>query len=123
MSLAIHSLIDFCDCQSERLADQTGLRRAMVDAVREAGGTYVTDIFHEFSPYGLSGVVVIAESHLAVHTWPEHGYAAVDIFSCTARLDQQCLIDRLAAWLGAASVHVDKRRRGIHYASPTDKAG
>ena len=47
--------------------------------------TIVRDVFHQFSPHGISGVVVIAESHLAIHTWPEHGYAAVDLFSLQAR--------------------------------------
>jgi S-adenosylmethionine decarboxylase len=56
----------------------------MLRAAREVGATVVTHSFHRFQPYGISGVVVIAESHLSIHTWPEHSYAAVDIFSCSA---------------------------------------
>ena len=54
----------------------------MLTAVQKAGGTYVTDVFHHFAPHGVSGVIVIAESHVTIHTWPEHGYAAADVFTC-----------------------------------------
>lgn len=56
----------------------------MLRAAQEVGATVLGDTFHRFQPHGVSGVVVIAESHLSVHTWPEHAYAAVDIFSCSA---------------------------------------
>ncbi len=110
--LAIHSLVDFHGCDPAQLTDADGLRAEMLAAVREAGGTVVTDVFHAFSPHGLSGVIVIAESHVALHTWPEHGYAAVDIFSCSPRLDQDRLTARLATWLKASTTAVDKRPRG-----------
>ena len=54
----------------------------MVEAAKRAEATIIDVVFHEFNPFGISGVVVIAESHLSIHTWPEHRYAAVDIFSC-----------------------------------------
>lgn len=112
MTLAWHTLIDFHGCDPARMADADGLRTTILDAIREAGGTYVTDVFHQFSPHGLSGVVVIAESHVAIHTWPEHRFAAVDIFSCTRTLDQDQIIARLAEWLGAEGQRVDPRERG-----------
>ena len=118
MPLAVHSLLDFHGCQPDRLHDAAGLREAMLAAIRDAGGTIVTDVFHAFSPHGLSGVVVIAESHVAIHTWPEHRYAAVDIFSCSPRLRQEMIRDSLQAWLGAGSVTVDKRPRGGKYPIP-----
>jgi len=118
MSLAVHSLLDFHDCQPDRLHDAAGLREAMLGAIRDAGGTIVTDVFHAFSPHGLSGVVVIAESHVAIHTWPEHRYAAVDIFSCSPRLRQDVIQAALQAWLGAGCVTVDKRPRGGMYPIP-----
>jgi len=54
----------------------------MVEAARAANTTVVTQAFHQFAPQGVSGVVVIEESHLSIHTWPEAGYAAVDFFTC-----------------------------------------
>ena len=112
MTLAVHSLLDFHDCHRARLHDAEGLRSAMLEAIAEAGGTYVTDVFHAFSPHGLSGVVVIAESHVAIHTWPEHGYAAVDVFSCSPSLRQDVIQVRIQDWLQATRVTVDKRARG-----------
>ena len=54
----------------------------MVLAAKEAKATIVDTSFHKFSPFGISGVVVIAESHLSIHTWPEYAFAAIDIFTC-----------------------------------------
>jgi S-adenosylmethionine decarboxylase len=54
----------------------------MVSAAEAASATIVDVSFHEFNPFGISGMVIIAESHLSIHTWPEYGYAAVDIFTC-----------------------------------------
>jgi S-adenosylmethionine decarboxylase len=113
MTLAWHTLIDFHDCDLVRMSDVTGLREAMLAAIRDAGGTYVTDVFHEFSPHGLSGIVVIAESHVALHTWPEHQFAALDIFSCTQRLDQELIMQRLGEWLGSVPQRVEKHERGV----------
>ena len=59
----------------------------MMNAAEETGATIIGEIFHQFAPQGVTGVVAIAESHLCIHTWPEHGYAAVDIFTCGASFD------------------------------------
>ena len=59
----------------------------MLHAAEETGATVIGEIFHQFSPQGVTGVVAIAESHLCVHTWPEYGYAAVDIFTCGESFD------------------------------------
>ena len=112
MTLAWHTLIDFHDCDLERMSDVKGVRETMLTAIREAGGTYVTDVFHEFSPHGLSGIVVIAESHVALHTWPEHGFAALDVFSCTQKLDQEHIAARLGEWLCSSPERVERHERG-----------
>ena len=75
-------LLELNECDSA-LLDELGLiEAAMVDAAREAGASVLGRSFHKFTPRGVTGIVAIAESHLAIHTWPEHGYAAVDIFTC-----------------------------------------
>jgi len=78
-ALGIHLLVEMRDCLTERLDD---LQWVMIEAALRTKATIVNTAFHKFNPVGISGVVVIAESHLAIHTWPEHRYAAVDIFSC-----------------------------------------
>ncbi|TFG97711.1 MAG: polyamine aminopropyltransferase [Calditrichales bacterium] len=81
-TLGRHILVEFYDCSSEVLNDVITIEKAMVDAAEKAGATIINSTFHHFSPFGVSGVVVIEESHLAVHTWPEYKYAAVDLFTC-----------------------------------------
>ncbi len=81
-NLGTHILLELNNCPQELLLEQETLKATLVEAADTAGATVVKPVFHQFSPHGLSGVVVIAESHIAVHTWPEHGYAAIDIFTC-----------------------------------------
>ena len=81
-ALGKHLLLELKDCNRETLNDLSLLRQMLNTAATEAGATILGDSFHQFEPQGVSGVVVIAESHLFIHTWPECGYAAVDIFTC-----------------------------------------
>jgi len=81
-ALGRHLLVEFTGCDAASLADLERVTSAMLRAAEASGATIVTHSFHHFSPHGVSGAVIIAESHLAIHTWPEHGFAAVDFFSC-----------------------------------------
>ena len=63
------------------------IEKRMNEAARVANATIVQSVFHHFNPYGVSGAVIISESHLAIHTWPEYGYAAVDIFTCGDKIN------------------------------------
>jgi spermidine synthase len=81
-SLGRHILVEFHGCSAEILNDVPRIEAGMVNSAREAGATIISSVFHHFSPFGVSGVVVIQESHLAIHTWPEYRYAAVDLFTC-----------------------------------------
>jgi len=81
-ALGTHLLVELRDCNPKILKSLDSVRNALVSAAREAKATIIDISFHEFSPFGISGVVVIAESHLSIHTWPEYNYAAVDIFTC-----------------------------------------
>ena len=86
-ALGRHILVEFYDCSSELMNDVVHIENSMVAAAETAGATVINSTFHHFSPYGVSGVVVIQESHLAIHTWPEYGYAAVDLFTCGDSVD------------------------------------
>ena len=98
-ALGTHLLLELRDCNQELLDDVDYIEDAMLGAANEAGATIVGQSFHKFDPRGVTGIVAIAESHLSIHTWPEHGYAAVDIFTCgrTFKPQQaaQLIIDRL----------------------------
>ena len=77
-----HVLLDLWDVAPDLLDDLDGLRELLADCARRGGATVVEERFHRFAPQGVSGVVVLAESHVAVHTWPENGFAAFDVFTC-----------------------------------------
>ena len=76
-ALGRHLLLELFDCDAEALNSLETVKASMVEAAKRAQATIVDVVFHEFNPFGISGVVVIAESHLAIHTWPEYRYAAV----------------------------------------------
>jgi len=81
-ALGTHLLVELRDCNPAILKNLEEVRDALVSAAKEAKATVIDISFHEFNPFGISGMVVIAESHLSIHTWPEYNYAAVDIFTC-----------------------------------------
>ena len=86
-SLGRHLLVEFYGCDINLLNKASVVKEYMEEAARSARATIVDSFIHQFSPYGVSGVVVIAESHLTIHTWPEYGYAAVDLFTCGEDVD------------------------------------
>lgn len=84
----------------------------MEEAARVVGATVVQSVFHQFNPQGLSGVVVIAESHLAIHTWPEFRCASVDLYTCSNEIDPRPGFDYLSDMFGARRVDVLSLPRG-----------
>ncbi len=86
-SLGRHILIEMFDCNSDILNDVMAIENIMIGAATRASATIIQTVFHRFSPHGVSGVVVIQESHLSIHTWPEFKYAAVDIYTCGDTID------------------------------------
>ena len=83
-------LVELRDCDANALDDLQNVESTLIDTARRIGATIIGHAFHQFSPQGVTGVVIIAESHICIHTWPEHNYAAVDIFTCgdTSGLDE-----------------------------------
>jgi S-adenosylmethionine decarboxylase proenzyme len=114
-----HILVDLYGCAPARLDDLEGLRTVLMTTARALGCTIVGDVFHQFAPHGVTGVLAIAESHISVHTWVEDGYAAVDLFLCSSGVDAERLsgaIESIAAFLGAERVSTHALERGA--ASP-----
>jgi S-adenosylmethionine decarboxylase len=112
-ALGRHLLLELFDCDAEALNSLETVKASMVEAAKRAQATIVDVVFHEFNPFGISGVVVIAESHLAIHTWPEYRFAAVDIFSCGDVLQPQTAANYLVEQFGAARASVVELQRGI----------
>ena len=117
-ALGRHVLLELYDCDAEVLKDLETVREEMVEAARRARATIVTVTFHEFNPFGISGVVVISTSHLSIHTWPEYRYAAVDIFSCGDVVQPQAAIDHLVQVFAAERISVVELQRGLLVESP-----
>ena len=112
-ALGRHLLVELNDCNREVLNDLDLLRDAMLTAAIKCGAVILGDSFHRFSPQGVSGVVVIAESHLSVHTWPEYGYAAVDVFTCGTTVNPQTAAEVLIEKLGSKNHSLTEIPRGV----------
>lgn len=110
--LGQHLLVEFYNCNPDQLDDVAGIERHMNEAARACGATIVQSSFHRFEPFGVSGVVVISESHLAIHTWPEFGYASVDLFTCGDTVDPLVAYDYLRNALEAKGAEIQMLKRG-----------
>lgn len=88
------------------------IEETLIKAAKEAGATVLYSYLHPFKPYGVSGVVVLAESHISIHTWPERGYAAIDIFMC-GNAKPYLAIPILKEFFKPNSVQVSESKRGI----------
>jgi len=88
-------IIELYGCKQALLNDLKFIEDTMLKTAKKAKATIIKQFFHQFSPYGISGTVVIAESHINIHTWPEHQYAAIDIFTCSDDMDDQAAYDFL----------------------------
>jgi S-adenosylmethionine decarboxylase len=112
-ALGTHLLVELRDCNPEILKSLEKVRNVLVSAAKEAKATIVDISFHEFNPFGISGVVVIAESHLTIHTWPEYNYAAVDIFTCGEVIKPEVAASFLINQFESKSPSVVEIKRGI----------
>jgi len=81
-TLGRHILVEYYNCDPEILKNPRLIEQQMNQAALESKATIVESVFHHFNPWGVSGAVIVAESHLTIHTWPEYGFASADFFTC-----------------------------------------
>lgn len=113
-ALGKHITVEFYECDSQFLADATRMEDAFIRAASEANATVLASNFHSFKPQGVSGFVIIAESHFSVHAWPEHDYAAVDIFTCSDTVNCDVAIESLRKSMGSKGAVISNlMNRGI----------
>ena len=117
-ALGIHILLELEDCNIKLLNDLKQIEVVMLKAAKKAKATIIESRFHRFSPLGVSGVVVIAESHLTIHTWPEHAYAAVDIFTCGKLLQPKLATAFLVEAFASKKPSIVELERGILFPNP-----
>ncbi len=101
------------DCNPKIIKDLAKVKNALVSAAKEAKATIVDISFHEFNPFGISGMVIIAESHLSIHTWPEYSYAAVDIFTCGDLIKPEVAASFLIKEFESKTPSIVELKRGI----------
>ena len=106
--------IEYYDCGQDILVNKDIVERALLKGANDSGATIISSSFHQFDPQGVSGVVIIAESHFTVHAWPEHDYAAVDIFTCGDKIDLEVAIHSMEDSFGAGRVVISSdQNRGL----------
>lgn len=120
--LGRHVLAEVYGCPFDVLNDVKKVEEIMVTAALEAGAEVREVVFHKFSPQGVSGVVVISESHLAIHTWPELGYAAVDVFTCGDRVNPWDACNFIKEKFQAEYMEANEIKRGIIAKAPVKVA-
>ncbi len=117
-ALGTHLLVELRECNAKILSNLKEVQTALINAAKIADATIVEVAFHEFNPFGISGMVIIAESHLIIHTWPEYKYAAVDIFTCGNTIKPEKAVSYLIEKFQSRNPSVVELKRGI---SPTNE--
>ncbi len=112
-SLGRHLMVELYDCDAKILNDVHRVETIMVDAAKSAHARVVDVVFHTFNPHGVSGVIVISESHLAIHTWPEFGFASIDIYTCGTEVNPWIAYNYLVKKFKAKNMTALEMKRGV----------
>lgn len=112
VQLGKHLLVELFGCKPEIIDNEKFLEKILVEGLLEAGSKILGKFFYKFQPQGVTGVIAIAESHLTIHTWPEKGYAALDIFTCGSRMDPWKVYKRVIGEIKPSAAKVLELGRG-----------
>lgn len=113
-TIGSHLLCELTGCQRSHLTSVAFVEREIRAAAAKANATVLNGYFHQFSPEGVSGLLCLAESHISIHTWPETGYAAIDIYTCGDSAMPRKAIEHLIEVFEAKNDHVVEITRGVH---------
>lgn len=114
-------LVEYYDCDSDKINDVSFIEASFLEAAGKSKATIISHNFHKFSPHGVSGVVVIAESHIAIHSWPEYNYAAVDIFTCGETIDPWIIQEYLKEAFESTNISSMEMKRGLFRVQPGER--
>jgi len=112
-SLGRHLLVELYNCDNKILNDVRKVEEIMAEGARRSKAHIVDVVFHTFNPHGISGVIVIAESHLAIHTWPEYNFASIDIYTCGSDVNPWKAYNYISKKLKAKNVTAIEMKRGL----------
>ncbi len=114
-------LVEYYDCDPDIINDVAAIERILLGATRASNASIISHNFHKFSPHGVSGTVVIAESHVAIHTWPEYAYAAVDIFTCGETIDPWIIQEYIKEEFRSKNISSMEMKRGLFKVGPGEE--
>jgi len=112
-TIGVHILLDVYDVDFSILNDRDYLHKYLKDLAAQAGLTVLNHCFHTFDPQGLSGVLLLSESHVSIHTWPESGVAAIDLYSCKVNVDVAKIMELTTTALKTLNIHKKVLYRGV----------
>jgi S-adenosylmethionine decarboxylase len=112
-TISHHYLIELQNVDADILNDKDKIEKILLRSIEGSGATYINHYFHKFSPQGVSGVIVIAESHLSIHTWPERAYAALDVFTCGDKSIGETIVGQILAQFNNPISQINYIQRGI----------
>lgn len=111
--LGKHLLVELNECNRKKIDDLEFTQKTLIRSAEISGATIVKTFFHKFAPQGISGIIVISESHFSIHTWPEYGYCALDIFTCGKNIDSQKALDFLKKEFESQDLKIKEVHRGL----------
>ena len=111
-SLGTHLIVELLDCDAKVIDSLKDVEGILLESAKISGAEIIKSIFHKFTPQGVTGMIVIAESHFSIHTWPEYGYAALDIFTCGKDINSSLALDYLKDKLKVRSLSIVEIKRG-----------
>ncbi len=122
VSVGRHMILDAWRVSTDLLNDPPFVREALRRSIQACGATLINLCVHQFSPFGVTATATLAESHMAVHTWPEHGYLGADLFLCGSR-DPRPAMDSLIESFEPGEVRVRELIRGLEVAAEEAAVG
>ncbi len=115
MSIGIHLVGDLKGVDPEKISDVETMQNVMESAVKYGKLTKIRSYYHQFTPSGVSGIILLAESHLSFHTWPEYGLVALDIFTCGPTENAESALEYILGKLTPSSIEYKRIERGVEF--------
>ncbi len=107
-----HYIVEYIGCNPLRLKSVKDVKPALLKAVKVSEATMIKSFFHQYKPFGVTGIILISESHFSIHTWPEHAYVTFDILTC-GTMKPLAAVELLKKYFQAKTVKTKVIRRGF----------
>lgn len=108
----IHYLLSFFGCDAKQIDSTKFWKKILSESVSKTDMKIIGSIFHRFTPHGITGLLLLSSSHLSIHTWPEYGYVACDLFSCSKKGNNEKVINSLLKNIKHTKYEIRKLKRG-----------